>query len=106
MLTLDFKIYPFNAEYLDPERFDFKVIALFEGSQIGYVCCYHESGKLYAFEVNVDENYRRKGVATQMYNYAERVSGKPINPHHSNPYNSDPDAVSQDALAFWHNRRF
>lgn len=72
--------------------------------KIGYACCYHESGNLYAFEVKVDEQFRRQGVSTKMYNFAEKISGKVINPHHANPYNSDPDAVSSGALAFWLNR--
>lgn len=103
-LEIELKLEPFGCDEINPESKDFKVIALHQGEKIGYVCCYHESGRLYSFEVNVSDLYRRKGVATQMYNFAEKVSGKSIYPHHSNPYNSDPDSVSVDALAFWQNR--
>ena len=87
------------------ENEDFTIRAFYEEDQIAYLKCYHESGRLYSFEVHVNSEYRRKGIATKMYDYAQELSGKTIYPHHENPYNNDPDGVSDEALLFWRSRR-
>jgi len=84
---------------------DFTIRAFHEGEQVAYLKCYHESGRLYAFEVSVNSDYRRNGIATKMYDYAQELSGKTIHPHHENPYNDNPDDVSDEALSFWNYRR-
>lgn len=56
-------------------------------------------GHPYCFSVKVDEDYRRKGVATQMYLYAEKHYGKKLAPSANQ---------SEDSKALWNdpNRKF
>ena len=101
------KVTPFDdSEFTNhPEFEDFTIRAFHKEVQVAYLKCYHESGRLYAFEVLVEPEYRRLGIATKIYNYAQEISGRTINPHHENPFNEDSDSVSSDALAFWQARQ-
>ena len=54
----------------------------------------HSDGKMVG-SVEVRPDYRRKGVATEMYNYMEEVTGKKLKPAKKN---------SEDAQAFWSDR--
>ena len=57
---------------------DFTIRAFHECAQLAYLKCYHESGRLYAFDVSVNSDYRRNGIATKLYNYAQELSGKTL----------------------------
>lgn len=50
---------------------------------------------LKALDVGVDQNYRRKGVATAMYNKAEALTGLTVMPG---------DDQTEEAENFWANR--
>jgi GNAT superfamily N-acetyltransferase len=52
------------------------------------------NGKPYCFSVKVDPNFRRKGVATQMYLYAEKHYGEKLVPSVNQ---------SEDSKALWSN---
>ena len=106
MINISIKIIPFgdnNSQSLNPEIDDFTLYAFHNDQNIAHLSCYHEHGRLYAFEVNVAEEFRRQGVATHLYDHASQISGKTINSHKDNPYNESPE-ISQDAEAFWANR--
>jgi hypothetical protein len=104
---ITYKTAPFDQSvfFNNPQQEDFTIRAYHEGNQVAYLKCYHESEKLYAFEVQVNSDYRRNKIATKMYNYAEEISGRTIHPHHENPFNENSDGVSNEALAFWKFRK-
>jgi GNAT superfamily N-acetyltransferase/ADP-ribose pyrophosphatase YjhB (NUDIX family) len=87
----------------DPKSDDFNLEAYVGSKKIAYLYCYHEGARLYAFEVQVNEAYQRKGVATALYNYAQDISGKHIYPHHLSSGNEQPE-TTDDAVAFWKKR--
>jgi ribosomal protein S18 acetylase RimI-like enzyme len=105
-MNLKFIIVDFNNEssHPDPISDDFKVIVFLDDEKVGYLMCYHELGKLWAFESFIKEEYRCQGIGTKMYDYAMEVSERTIYPHHENPYNENPDDVSDDAISFWERR--
>ena len=106
-MDIRFEIHPFNqGDSLNcPIEDDFKIVVYYQGEKIAYLMCYHELGKIWAFESFVEESYRRQGIGTKMYDYAMEVSERTILPHHENPHNADPDNVTNDALEFWKNRK-
>lgn len=98
---------PFGDNTIDPKDFDpesedFRIAALVGEKPIGYVDCYFEGGRLYAYEVAVDKKYQRKGVATAMYDWAQEISGRTINSHKDNGLGGA--EISDDAEGFWKNR--
>lgn len=107
--NIEMEVTPFGdleqAEHFNPAVDDFEIKLQVDGETVGYLQCYYENGKLYAFEVSVESHWRRKGFATKMYDYAEEVSGKTILPHLANYYATDDDSdMSEDAYKFWINR--
>lgn len=105
-MKLNFKVLDFNNENIDvnPIEDDFKIVVFLNDIKIGYLMCYHELGKLWAFESFIEKDYRRQGFGTKMYDYAMEISERTIYPHHENPYNANSEDVSEDALKFWKNR--
>ena len=52
---------------------------------------------------DVDYDFRRLGIATAMYDFAEKISGKELVPYESSSRAEEP--MSDDSKAFWHARR-
>lgn len=88
------------------------VIGAFDGSrQVGMLRVYDLGrGKITASDVEVDSEYRRKGIATAMYVFAEKHTGSKMIPadQAAGPGFDPEDTFSDDAKAFWNqsNRPF
>lgn len=63
-----------------------------EGEHIGHVTFAHFGDKLKAVGVHVDENHRRRGIASHMYALAEQATGKTAVPS---------NALLDDGKALW-----
>lgn len=77
------------------EDAEITVSAMHGETLIGYLCVVRKDGWLWGGDVAVKKAYRRTGIATAMYNFAEDVMNatfKPCTPH------------SVHAAAFWANR--
>ncbi len=55
-----------------------------------------DDGEVRCESISVDREYRRRGIATYLYNLAERLWSQEVTPA---------DNLSDDAKAFWKNRR-
>lgn len=51
-----------------------------DGRKVGWAAVYHTPTGLKAGSITVDESHRRKGIATAMYQHAERITGKRMEP--------------------------
>ena len=88
----------------DPKRFPFKIVAkLPNGTEIGFANVDHHGNKCFVHEVDVEKKYRRKGVATAMYDWAEVLTGKKCISSEE-AYEDDEDHMSKDAKKFWNSR--
>jgi ribosomal protein S18 acetylase RimI-like enzyme len=60
------------------------ITATHKGNEVGFLDWYHTGGKIY--DIGVKDEHQRKGVATNMYNYAKELSSSDKNitePRHS-----------------------
>ena len=89
----------------DPKKYPFKITAkLNSGRVIGFACVDHQGkNKCFVHDIDVDKKYRRKGVATAMYDFAEELTGKECIPS-SSAYQDDETHLSNDAKKFWEKR--
>ena len=67
--------------------------------EIGYVEFVHQNKRLRACNLEVKKEFRRQGVATSMYEFAEKETGLKCTPH---------SEQTKDAKEFWNqkNKRF
>ena len=76
-------------------------IAYMGDHRIGTLKTLVADSKLYAYVIHVSKEYRRQGVATALYSYAENHFGLKISPYEF----CNPDAeTSDDAIEFWRKR--
>lgn len=79
----------------------FKVSAFIQDREVGYLIVQNYQNKIYAFDTQVENQFRRLGIATKMYNYAESLTEKKIYP---NEYINKEASSSTDAVEFWRAR--
>jgi predicted GNAT family acetyltransferase len=89
----------------DPTNFPFKIYAkLKSGKEIGYALVDHKNKReCFIHEVDVEKKHRKKGVATAMYDFAEKLTGKSVIPS-SLAYEDSEQHLSEDATKFWQKR--
>jgi DNA polymerase III sliding clamp (beta) subunit (PCNA family) len=66
-------------------------IELSDGTEIGRATLNEKEN--YLTNIRLDENYRRKGLASNLYDYIEYVIGKKLKP--------SPDKISKEAQSLW-----
>ena len=87
--TLDLRAYVNSPGILNIEAY------LKDGTKVGYVIFSIEGKNLSADKAFVDPNFRRKGIANMMYDYAESL-GNTVLPS---------NVLSPDSEAFWNARK-
>ena len=101
------KIEPWGDLPVDPTRYNFKITVheVDADEKVGFVCVWHASRRsICPQEVYVDEGHRRRGIATAMYDWAEALTGKTIEPSTVGEESAFEDVLSADAQAFWEAR--
>ena len=64
------------------------------GEKVGGAVVFHTPEGMTVRDVRVDARYRRRGVASAMYQHAEETTGRKLSP-------DDPDYQSREGKAFW-----
>jgi GNAT superfamily N-acetyltransferase len=93
-----------NPIPVDPKRHDFRIDAVLGKQEVGYALISHEGNAIRAAEVDVSKSYRRKGIATAMYDWAEELTGKKIRPSTDFTGETFEEGLSEDAQKFWNAR--
>jgi ribosomal protein S18 acetylase RimI-like enzyme len=86
----------------DEAKSAFTIRAYKDGKEVGYAQVYSEDA-WYVYEVAVKQAYRRQGIATLLYDYAEEVTGRTVYPQVLDGNINDPE-ISDDAFLFWKKR--
>jgi len=96
--------YP-DGGHVNVKTNDFILRAFSAGKIVGEIVVIHSGRKISAYSAHVEESYRRRGVATALYDKAEEITGKEIVPY---PYSTDhlsfEDDITEEAQKFWVNR--
>lgn len=79
----------------------FKIIGYINKTQVGYLIVAIAKENLYAIDAQVELKYRRMGIATKLYNFAEKLTKKKIYPYEYLNYDAK---SSNDAVEFWRSR--
>lgn len=74
------------------------------GNVVGTLLVYDLGHAITASDVQVKEAHQRKGLASAMYEYAEKKTGKEMLP--ADQVSDDPDNMTDDAKEFWKNRKY
>ncbi len=83
---------------IDPKTSDFSIYAIDRnGDKIGSLDVWHDGEEIFAYHVEVASKFRKKGIATALYNKAEELSQKRMRPS---------TEQTEDAKAFWENRGY
>lgn len=90
-----------NSGPVDPKNQNFMVLMVdSQGNEIGSVQVWRSGkNKIYSNGTYVEPEHRRKGIASAMYRYAEKISGKKFVPSES--VTKDPESMSGDARRLW-----
>jgi GNAT superfamily N-acetyltransferase len=86
-----------REDHPEIRKCDYYIVAKHRGKQIGFASFGIVGDHLMEYKVAVDPEYRRKGIASKMYDYAEKVSGVLINPKKHG-------IRSKESELFWKNR--
>jgi GNAT superfamily N-acetyltransferase len=73
------------------------VCVRFKGAIVAEACFTDDGDSAYCHHVKVEPEFRRRGIATAMYRYAESVFLKKLENH----WHDDPETQSPEAMAFW-----
>jgi len=87
----------------DPKRHDFSIRAYDGPKEVGSVLI-NLVGRKISAELWVNASYRRKGLATAMFDWAEELSGREAVPSSEDTEETFEDRLSKDAQKFWLNR--
>lgn len=86
----------------DPSFQDFKIVAMdSKGRRVGYALIVHVGNKIQAYEVEVSKRHQRKGIATAMYDHAQELTGKKIEPYRDG---DGEHMQTKSAKALWKHR--
>lgn len=90
---------------LDPKIHDFQIsVKSSNGNEIGLFSFFHEGGSIFPYESFVNEDQRRKGIATAAYDKAEELSGKELKPS-TEAHLETESVMTPDAEKFWEDRK-
>lgn len=73
------------------------VCVRFKGAVVAEACFTDDGDSAYCHHVKVEPEFRRRGLATAMYQYAESVFLKKLENH----WHGDPETQSAEARALW-----
>ncbi|WP_226377764.1 GNAT family N-acetyltransferase [Citrifermentans bremense] len=73
------------------------VCVRFRGAVVAEACFTDDGDSAYCHHVKVEPEYRRRGIASAMYQYAESIFLKKLENH----WHDDPETQSPEARAFW-----
>lgn len=82
----------------------FEILAVKNGKDIAFVRVYKEGNDWYVYDVEVNENFRRKGIATKMYDYADDIVGNAVKPQVLDSSEGEPPMMTKEAFDFWKKR--
>lgn len=106
-LTIDIKNNTFKLSHYSNDQYKktcvievFKLNGVNHPVKVGSLSVIIESTYIVAHDSFVDANFRRMGLATKMYNYAESVLNKKIIPYEQHSGQKS----SFDAVQFWKKR--
>lgn len=102
-LNFSVKILPYNDKEStpDPKKDYFALEAYIGEKEVANLVVVNNEKEIFAFTVFVHPEYRRKGLATSLYNLAEELSNKKIKPFE---YFNSEYQTSNDAVEFWRKR--
>jgi len=82
----------------------FEILAVENGKDIAFIRVYKEGTDWYVFDVEVNKDFRRQGIATKMYNYADSIVGDRVKPQVLDPSEGEPPMMTKEAFDFWKKR--
>jgi hypothetical protein len=105
-IILDLKQKGITLNATEPKQAgDDLIIQAFKGSKkVGTLRVADGGHTIAASDVSVDEKFRRMGIATAMYVYAEKLTGKKMSPASDQAYDfgaDEDDIMTPEARKFW-----
>jgi len=85
----------------------FEILAIQNGKEIAFIRVYKVGTDWYVYDVDVNKDFRRKGIATKMYDYADDIVGGSVKPQvldQKSVSEGEPPQMTEDAFNFWKKR--